>query len=100
MFCINLVTQSTLLVILSLGLKDQLEGEYECTQYTQVHTGTQVHRYTQVHTSHSNDWHYVTISKRNENVFTWKNKAGVEWHLTLDGEESGGEVKFKVGGNS
>ena len=69
-----------------------------------VHTGThrytQVHMYTgtQVHTSHSNDWHYVTISKRNENVFTWKNKAGVEWLLTLDGEESGGVVKFKVGG--
>ena len=67
-------------------------------RYTQIHTGTQVHRYPQVHTSHSNDWHYVTISKRNENLFTWKNKAGVEWHLILDGEESGGEVKFKVGG--
>ena len=64
-------------------------------RYTQVHA---VRRYIQVHTSHSNDWHYVTISKRNENVFTWKNKAGVEWHLTLAGEESGGEVKFKVGG--
>ena len=68
-------------------------------RYTQVHTGTQVHRYPQVHTSHSNDWHYVSISKRNENVFNWKNKAGVEWHLILDGEESGGVVKFKVGGN-
>ena len=70
-----------------------------------VHTGTHrytqvcsTHRYPQVHTSHSNDWHYVTISKRNENVFTWKNKAGVEWHLILAREESGGVVKFKVGG--
>ena len=65
-------------------------------RYTQIHRYTGAHRYTQVHTSHSNDWHYVTISKRNENVFTWKNKAGVEWSLILDGEESGGEGKFKV----
>merc|ERR1712055_1105490 len=44
----------------------------------------------------SNDWHYVSISKKEENVFTWKNKAGVEWDLVLSGEESGG-VSFKVG---
>ena len=47
--------------------------------------------------SPSNDWHYVTISKKNENVFIWKNRAGVEWDLTLDGKEIGGVVKFKVG---
>ena len=55
----------------------QVEGEYE-------------------RASPSNDWHYVTISKKNENVFIWKNKAGVEWDLTLDGEERVGVLRFKV----
>ena len=43
-----------------------------------------------------NDWHHVSISKKDEKLFTWKNKAGVEWDLILTGEESG-VVKFEVG---
>jgi len=61
------------------GLIDQVEGDY-----------------VQSSPPASNDWHYVSISKKEENVFTWKNKAGVEWDLVLSGEESGG-VSFKVG---
>merc|ERR1712055_51975 len=43
------------------GLIDQVEGDY-----------------VQSSPPASNDWHYVSISKKEENVFTWKNKAGVE----------------------
>merc|ERR1711934_525870 len=61
------------------GLIDQVEGDY-----------------VQSSPPASNDWHYVSICKKEENVFTWKNKAGVGWDLVLSGEESGG-VSFKVG---
>ena len=44
----------------------------------------------------SNEWHDVSISKKSGEVFTWKNRAGVEWDLILVGEESGGVVKFEV----
>ena len=46
----------------------------------------------------SNDWHYVSIrgQKGSENLFLWKNKAGVEWDLVLGGDESGGRLTFKV----
>ena len=47
----------------------------------------------------SNDWHYVTISKKEEKIFTWKNKAGVEWDLIFLKEEGVGVLKFKVGEN-
>ena len=29
-----------------------------------------------------NDWHYVTITKKDTGVYTWKNKAGASWTLT------------------
>ena len=45
----------------------------------------------------TNNWHYVSISKSKGNLYTWKNKAGIEWDLILIGEESGGVVTFKVG---
>merc|ERR1711990_371703 len=61
------------------GLIDQVEGDY-----------------VQSSPPASNDWHHVSISKKEENVFIWKNKAGVEWDLVFSGEESGG-VSFKVG---
>merc|ERR1712055_552788 len=64
------------------GLIDQVEGDY-----------------VQSSPPASNDWHYVSISKKEENVFTWKNKAGVEWDLVLSGEERDGAVRFKVGDN-
>merc|ERR1712055_575262 len=62
------------------GLIDQVEGDY-----------------VQSSPPASNDWHYVSISKKEENVFTWKNKAGVEWDLVFSGEERDGAVRFKVG---
>merc|ERR1712055_271032 len=61
------------------GLIDQVEGNY-----------------VQSSPPASNDWHYVSISKK-ENVFTWKNKAGVEWDLVFSGEERDGAVRFEVG---
>ena len=63
----------------NLGLIDQVEGDY-----------------VQTSPPASNEWHYVRISKKKENVFTWKNKAGVEWDLILTGKEKNG---FKVGEN-
>ena len=65
----------------------------------------------------SDDWHFVSISAKpgldkvsNERtssslfsifildkVFTWKNKAGIEWELALTKVEKGGKVLvFKV----
>ena len=67
-------------LIQNLGLINQVEGDY-----------------VQSSPPASNDWHYVSISKKEENVFTWKNKAGVEWGLTFIEEESSGVLKFKVG---
>merc|ERR1711936_1445122 len=64
------------------GLIDQVEGDY-----------------VQSSPPASNDWHHVSISKKEENVFTWKNKAGVEWDLVFSGEERDGGVIFKVGDN-
>ena len=47
----------------------------------------------------SNDWHYVSIRGQSgsENLFSWKNKAGVEWDLIFVEEESSGVFKFQVG---
>ena len=47
----------------------------------------------------SNDWHYVSIRAQSgsENLFSWKNKAGVEWDLIFVEEESSGVFKFQVG---
>ena len=59
---------------------DQVEGDYVQTQPPA-----------------SNDWHYVNVSRKDGKLFTWKNKAGVEWDLILIGEESGEVVKFEVG---
>merc|ERR1719222_1836629 len=64
------------------GLIEQVEGDY-----------------VQSSPPASNDWHYVRISKKEENVFTWKNKAGVEWDLVFSGEERDGAVRFEVGDN-
>merc|ERR1712203_80819 len=47
------------------GLIDQVEGNY-----------------VQSSPPASNDWHYVSISKK-EDVFPWKTKAGVEWDLVF-----------------
>jgi len=49
----------------------------------------------------SNDWHYVSIRGQSgsENLFSWKNKAGVEWDLIFVEEESSGVFKFQVGEN-
>jgi hypothetical protein len=49
----------------------------------------------------SNDWHYVSIRAQSgsENLFSWKNKAGVEWDLIFVEEESSGVFKFQVGEN-
>ena len=66
----------------NLGLIDQVEGDY-----------------VQSSPPASNDWHYVSIIKKKENVFTWRNKAGVEWGLTFVEEELSGVLKFKVGEN-
>ena len=47
----------------------------------------------------SNDWHYVSIRGQSgsENLFSWKNKAGIEWDLIFVEEESSGVFKFQVG---
>jgi len=63
------------------GLMDQVEGEYVQTQPPA-----------------SNDWHYVNITKKEVDNFTWKNKAGVEWDL-IQPKESSGVVIFQVGDN-
>jgi len=64
------------------GLKQLIEGSYE-----------------QSSTPPSNDWHYVNIRCQNgsENIFTWKNKAGVEWDLIFVEKENSGVFKFQVG---
>jgi len=64
------------------GLIEQVEGDY-----------------VQSSLPATNNWHYVSISKKKENLYNWKNKAGIEWDLILIGEESGGVVTFKVGDN-
>ena len=47
----------------------------------------------------TNDWHYINIRGQNgsENIFTWKNKANVEWDLIFVEEESTYDFKFQVG---
>ena len=48
----------------------------------------------------SNDWHYVSIRGQSgsENLFSWKNKAGVEWDLILvEDDWRSGVFKFQVG---
>ena len=64
------------------GLKQLVEGSYE-----------------QSSPPPSNDWHYVSIRGQNgsENIFTWKNKAGVEWDLIFVEKENSGVFKFQVG---
>lgn len=66
------------------GLKDIVEGDY-----------------VQTSPPASNDWHYVSIRGQisSQNIFTWKNKAGVEWDLIFIEEESSGVYKFEVGEN-
>merc|ERR1712186_67445 len=68
----------------NLGLKDIVEGDY-----------------MQTSPPASNDWHYVTIRGQisSQNIFTWRNKAGVEWDLIFLEEESSGVYKFEVGEN-
>lgn len=43
-------------------------GNYECHKYD---------------SGGKNDWHYVTISKVDENTLKWTNRAGVSWSLKL-----------------
>ena len=46
----------------------------------------------------TNDWHYVKLrSVPSTNDFTWENKAGAAWDLTLVAEESPGVLRFDVG---
>ena len=48
----------------------------------------------------TNDWHYINIRQSqngSENIFTWKNKANVEWDLIFVEEESTYDFKFQVG---
>ena len=48
----------------------------------------------------SNNWHYVSIRGKigSENIFTWRNKAGVEWDLILvEDDWKSGVLKFQVG---
>ena len=48
----------------------------------------------------TNDWHYVSIRRvRGSQDYTWENKAGATWDLTLVGEENHGSLRFKVGEN-
>jgi len=50
----------------------------------------------------SNTWHYVSIRGKigSENIFTWRNKAGVEWDLILvEDDWKSGVLKFQVGEN-
>ena len=48
----------------------------------------------------TNDWHYVSIrGVKGSKDFTWENKAGAAWDLTLVGEENHGSLRFKVGEN-
>jgi hypothetical protein len=50
----------------------------------------------------SNNWHYVSIRGKigSENIFTWRNKAGVEWDLILvEDDWKSGVLKFQVGEN-
>ena len=45
----------------------------------------------------TNDWHYINIRQSqngSENIFTWKNKANVEWDLIFVEEESTYDFKF------
>ena len=47
----------------------------------------------------TNDWHYINILQSqngSENIFTWKNKANVEWDLIFVEEESTYGFKFQV----
>ena len=47
----------------------------------------------------TNDWHYINIRQSqngSENIFTWKNKANVEWDLIFVEEESTYDFKFQV----
>ena len=47
----------------------------------------------------TNDWHYINIRQSqngSENIFTWKNKANVEWDLIFVEEESTYDFKFEV----
>ena len=41
---------------------------------------------------------HATITRKNgtENVFTWKNKAGVKWDLVLDTEDSESQNCLKI----
>jgi len=50
----------------------------------------------------SNIWHYVSIRSQtgSENIFTWRNKAGVEWDIILvEDDWKSGVLKFQVGEN-
>lgn len=54
--------------------------------------------YTQSSPPPSNDWHYVNIRGQNgsANVFTWENKAGVEWDLIFVEKYSQYHCRFEV----
>merc|ERR1712037_77882 len=69
----------------SRGLKSIVEGNY-----------------VQSSPPPSNTWHYVSIRGQtgSENIFTWRNKAGVEWDLILvEDDWKSGVLKFQVGEN-
>ena len=52
----------------------------------------------QLFTEKQNDWFYVNITAvAGSNVFTWQNRAGVKWDLTLVEEVEPGTLMFDVG---
>ena len=82
LFNVIVIDPFSIYITFDLGFKDKVEGDY-----------------VQTSPPASNDWHYVSIRGQisSQNIFTWKNKAGVEWDLIFIEEESSGVYKFEVG---
>jgi len=90
------------------GVEKYLEVMYTChkkkTLATRLDSGGTEEKvegnYEQTSPRSSNEWHFVKITAKPglDKVFVWKNKAGVEWELTLIKVEKNGNVLvFQVG---
>jgi hypothetical protein len=55
-------------------------GKYECHLYDK---------------KGKNDWHYVTVTKVDDNTLLWSNRAGVSWSLKLTSDHSKLDVSQK-----
>jgi len=44
-----------------------------------------------------NDWHYVEITSKSGNDYTWTNRAGVSWTLTFQKKIDDTHLSFSVG---